>query len=145
MALEELESARVVLRDIEPRKIAVSDDMQKLQFLGLASLPIVEKRQDLLQHLMEPYCGARYPSFRCSGSKALTIDRFAVGVIITEIIVGTDLVIPMNYEKRVEDMFAVLEDYLDDGTTLLLNHLLLSEKRITIKEYIYNDLVDNPD
>ena len=116
IGLMELRSLRVVLRDIEPLSISISDDMAKINFLGLTNIVVKEKNPDLCMTIFEPYCPAKYPEFRKLGTKNFAMDKWSVGIIIIEIICGTEFALPLKTWERTDDMLDILQDYLDWST-----------------------------
>ena len=55
--------------------------------------------------------------FRKVGSKVYAMDMWAIGMVIIEILVGTDLTLPLLDMNTVEEMLDILEDTVDEGTS----------------------------
>ena len=72
------------------------------------------------------------------------MDFWAIGIVIIEIIAGTDVTLPLINMDNVEEMLDILEETIDEGTYRLLKYLLMCEPVITIDHYINEDLDKNP-
>ena len=72
------------------------------------------------------------------------MDKWSVAQIITEILVGTELALPMLSFHWVEEMLDILEQYLDPGTYLLLQHLYTADDRIDVDKYVKDHLSKEP-
>ena len=64
------------------------------------------------------------------------MDMWAIGLVIIEILVGTDLTIPLVSLDDVEEMLDILEDIIDPATLRILKHLMIFESCIIAKDYI---------
>jgi hypothetical protein len=63
-------------------------------------------------------------------------DRFSVGVIILEMLVGTDLVIAATLEELLNKLLYDCCPYLDAETYKVLSYLILDEDEIDLDAYI---------
>ena len=63
-------------------------------------------------------------------------DRYSVGIVILEILVGTELVISARVEELVEKLVDDCETYLDLEMTRLIRYLILDEGQFNISEYV---------
>ena len=63
-------------------------------------------------------------------------DKYSIGVIIFEILVGTDLMIGANDENEVALLLEYCFPYLDPATQSLLQFLIFNEHRIDVQMYI---------
>lgn len=124
------------MRDIEPATIALSESYDAMNFIGLSSLAVREKPRDVLPHLHLPYCPARLHVFKRIGSKNFTLDNWSIGMVLLEILVGTEIVIMIKGTDCVEDILDILERYLDWGTLKLLEYLLLFRGAVDAATYI---------
>ena len=69
--------------------------------------------------------------------KALSVkDRYSVGIIILEILVGTEPVLAARHEELVEQLLDDCSPYLDRATELLLRHLILHEGNSNIDAFM---------
>jgi hypothetical protein len=67
-------------------------------------------------------------------------DRFSVGVIILEMLIGTDLVIAATLEELLKKLLYDCCPYLDPETYKVLSYLILDEDEVDLNAYIKNDI-----
>ena len=66
----------------------------------------------------------------------LELDHWSVGVVILEILAGTELVIPANTTAKIRNLLLQCSEYLDVKTVHLLEHLLFGEHHDYLEDYL---------
>jgi hypothetical protein len=76
------------------------------------------------------------------GWESQSRDMYSIGIIILEVIVGTDIVIMTKNEGYMDGLLGNLEMYLDDSTMALLRYLIQDDDHVDIRAFIENKLTD---
>jgi hypothetical protein len=70
---------------------------------------------------------------------------YSIGIVILEIIVGTELTIMTKRPLYLTKLLSDLTEYLDEETMALLNHLILDKEEVDIPAFIDSHLSDGHD
>jgi hypothetical protein len=66
----------------------------------------------------------------------MEMDRFSVGIIILEILAGSDLILAATNEELQTKLLIDCQVYLDAATGSLLRYLILDKRYVDIETYI---------
>ena len=73
------------------------------------------------------------------------LDIHSIGVILTEILVGTDVILSCGCWEAVDDLITLCEDYMDKETTNLLHQLIRFSNDNGIGKYYREVLIAQPE
>jgi hypothetical protein len=76
------------------------------------------------------------------GWESQSRDMYSIGIVILEVIVGTEMVIMAKNEGSVAGLLNNLETYLDESTIALLRYLIQDEDYLDIRAFIEKNLND---
>ena len=102
MGLLDMKYHGLVMQNIQPSTIFLSHDGDDLHFVDVTKIAEVGEKQQSIPGLYLPY---RYTLIKDNNykHKALAVkDRYSVGIIILEILVGTEMVMAAQSEEQVE-------------------------------------------
>ena len=92
--MAELQKYKMVLRDISPKFIALSNDMQLMQFCSLENVAKYCKQEEEPFTGNVPYCCQQILKLsRHLPARSFYRDEWSIGIIVLEILVGTEVVI----------------------------------------------------
>jgi hypothetical protein len=128
------ESGQVV-QNIQPSSVFVNADASALTFGDILYLVQENAPRVMVAGLHAPY-EYSIVNHRSVRSRALQVkDRFSVGIIILETIVGTEPVINATFEDLLQKLIQDISSYLDPATLKVLKYLLFNESHACLKTY----------
>ena len=109
-----------MVRNIQPSTICFSDEDCKVIFSDVSRMckEGEMRNRDLDSHA--PYNAFSIDEEGCLDNSSYEIDFWSVGIVVFEIIAGTELVIPAVTATEVEVLLQMCEPYMDDETVQLL-------------------------
>jgi serine/threonine protein kinase len=134
--LQELKGLGVVLRNIQPKNIFVSTDCAKLVFNNILSACSASEQLEQARDSCPPYSNTFFRSFREVPVYDHIWDNWSVGIIILEILAGTEVVTPINSFNSAEKALTDCEPYLDKATFKLLLFLILCDEHVDLGQYL---------
>ena len=126
LGMLELRQFKMTLRDIQPANIAISADHRQLQFCSLDNIARHCKQQEQPYVGEMPYCCQNI--WRLSSLLSpndLLRDAWSIGIIILEVLVGTEVVIPLSSHEQIEKLMDCIEHYVDAPTIRIMKDLLI--------------------
>ena len=78
------------------------------------------------------------------GFKSNWNDQWTIGIIMLEVIVGTEIVLELFDFAEVGELLSYLEEYLETGLNRMLNTLLLADIFLDIAEFVNENLEEYP-
>ena len=117
----------LVVQNIQPTTIFINYDGTELQFGDVTHITKEMEKETIKEvlHLPYRYSFIKHHAFKDQAS--LIKDRHSVGIIMLEILVGTELVMAAILESQVEDIVDDCYQYLDPATAKVLRYLILHE------------------
>ena len=100
------------------------------------------RNRDLDSHA--PYNAFSIDEEGCLDNSSYEIDFWSVGIVIFEIIAGTELVIPAVTATEVEVLLQMCEPHMDEETVQLLQHLLFDAHEGYLDKYLSEVLPEQP-
>ena len=117
----ETKKGQHVLRGLEPMSIYISQDGKQAQYTGLRSIakragPAPgDKRSCQPYNMLGEFGGKQW------ANTDSMLDVNALGVILTEIIVGSDVILCCNDSEQVNDPITRCEEYIDKDLSKFLH------------------------
>ena len=91
----------------------VSADLKNITFSDIASIHEDVSNAKFLKRPFPPYQSKGFPEMYKIRDDTIRWNQFAIGMVILEILVGSDLVLSINSLKDAESLFADCEIYID--------------------------------
>jgi hypothetical protein len=126
----------LVVQNIQPSTVSVDKEISRLMFNCLRTTNKEDIKEEHAKDLHPPYKYQITDHSLYSRVASSHKDYYSVGIIILEILVGTDIVIPATTEVHLEKMYQDCCAYLDSNTQGLLSYLIFDENVININTYI---------
>ena len=131
-----LEKRRMVLQNIQPSTIMISKDGEELHFGDLSHVTKEGHPKDNVEMLHPPYVYDLVERLSFKDYAHSVKDRYSIGIVILEILAGSDLVIMANGEELVAQLLRDLFDYLSPATLGLLQYLIFNEHAVNVQAFI---------
>ena len=136
MGLVTLKEQGLVVQNLQPSTIFINYDGTLLNFADITQICQDEDPQPYPQEIHLPY---RYSFIRHHHyqHEALFVkDRYSLGMIILEILLGSELVLAAQTEELVEKLLDDCSTYLDGATQALLWFLTLYVGELNLKDFV---------
>ena len=91
-----------------------------------------------------PYSAQKLRQFQKLGNAAAFWDCWSLGLVILEVIVGTELVAPAHDLEQVEELLDLCGPHLDAAVGTLLKDLILFGDVVKVKEMLQEILPERP-
>ena len=135
LAVQGLQDRELLIRNIAPTYIRVSEDCSQVVFSNLARASTFEQETDLRSNIYAPYSSDRF-----SGHNRYSVDNryrdfWCVGLILLEVLVGSELVLGINSCDDLNNLYLRIASYLDPETSKILTHLLFLNKGGDLRAY----------
>jgi hypothetical protein len=140
MGLLELKEHGVKVYNIEPSSIYLNDDYSKLVFADIRHMASNDEKKCPVITTKPPYCGLFGLLKEREHWETQARDMYSIGVVILEIIVGTELAIMTKRPLGLTKLLSDLIDYVDKDTMALLNYLILDKDEVDLKVFIQSHL-----
>ena len=124
-ALTELEQANVTHRSINPNNIQLPQDLSNIVLADLSNMVDAGGEVDYEQGAEAPYCSMGFMEHRHLEKSDAHWDTWSVGVIILEILMGTEFVLLANNHQKLLSALQMSAEYLDRALYELLEEMLL--------------------
>ena len=132
------------MRGITPSTISLSADYEKVRFTDVSVMCKKDEKATRLVASEAPYNAFRIDETFCMDESSVELDQWSVGVVILELLVGTDLVIVANSAQKLRDLLIHCGQYIDGQTHMLLSFLLFDYPWIDVQDYASCTLKNNP-
>ena len=107
---------------------------------------LIKSEWDECPSLMSPpYAGRHYKENGWFLKRGNLGDRWSVGIIILEILVGSRLLLCLDSFKEIKLVFNCIKTQLDEDTRALLKSYLFLGEETDVNVYVSKTLVDSPD
>ena len=145
LGMLELKKLKMVLRNINPNFIALDDDYEQLQFCSLDNVAKNCKQEEQPYTGDLPYCCQQILKLsRHLPARSCLRDQWSIGMIVLEVLVGTEAVIPLSSVQEVEELLECVEEYVDAPTIRILKSLLIHSVVADVEGYVQEELVQKP-
>ena len=135
-ALLDLEEQELVVRNICPSTTYLAEDYSKLMFADSRRICIESHSATAETDTRPPYSSSNMAQFIGFSHSSPEFDHWSTGIMILEIIVGTELVLANSTYQTTFEMIELCEEYLDKSIVCLLHLLLGKGASQTIKHFI---------
>ena len=142
--LKELRGPRYVVRSIQPSSITLTDQDFDLKFSDISQMCIDEEERTREVGSFSPYNGLKVDEEEYLDNASPELDYWSVGVVILEILAGTELVITATSASKIRDLLRLCEQHLDSSTVSLLKHLLFGANEDYLEVYLEEVLTKKP-
>ena len=129
-AYMELEKSDVRIRSIQPSNTFVSKNYDKVTFADISASCQRNTTASREVGVHEPYSSIGFYYFSTIASSSPFWDRWSIGIMILEIIVGTDLLLEQTTYGELEKFLLNCKDYFDVDTFEFLNCMLFSVSEV---------------
>ena len=133
-----MESKQLVLGNIQPSTIFISEDADKLVFGDVLHAKAQGQRKAHVPMMHPPYEQTFFQLHRFKDFAHTSKDQYSIGIVILEILAGTDIVTPAFCHDWVEEMLDDCCNHLDPFTQGLLQKLINLRGEFNIQMYIDN-------
>ena len=99
-AYAELKKVGATLRTISPRNICLSPDCEELLLLGIQNVTWHGVMSLSTPTLCMPYSNHNLIGYDCCQEWAMEKDLFSLGVVVLEVLVGSEMIEPINDEDQ---------------------------------------------
>jgi hypothetical protein len=140
----ELEKSDVRLRSIQPSSTFYSTKLDKVVFSDISASCQRNSTASRKVEVRAPYSSIGFFQFNTKPSSSPFWDRWSIGIMILEIIVGTDLLLEHTTYSELEKFLADCMDYLDVETFEFLNCMLFSKVNFHPGYFISEHLEKKP-
>jgi serine/threonine protein kinase len=123
-AYMELEKSDVRIRSIQPSNTFVSNNYDKVTFADISASCQRNTTASREVGVIEPYSSIGFINFRSIPDSSPFWDRWSIGIMILEIIIGSDLLIENSTFKYLKEFWLDCYEYLDSDTFDFLNCML---------------------
>ena len=145
LGMMELRKLQLVLRNIAPSSIALSEDLKQLQFCSLDNVARNCREEYQPQRGELPYCCNDILLMHLNIPSASVLrDYWSIAIIILDILFGTEVVIPLFNHRQIVDLLDAIEDYVDPPTHRILKGLLVDDVEIDVEGYVQFELMQKP-
>jgi len=123
-AFQQLRRASVAVRGIDPTSVRLSHNLENLMLSDIKAtcLTTTEDKKRFFKNA--PYSAKFMPEFSHLCMESEFWDQWSIGVIILEILLGTDLVLATNSFDDIASLFQDCSEFLDKATWTLIEALL---------------------
>lgn len=142
MGLMELKDHGLKIFNIDPSSIYINEDVSQLTFTDIQYIGRDQKETKLVIKTHSPYAGRHGLMKEREAWESQSRDMHSIGVVILEVIVGTELVIMAKNEDYMAKLLNDLEMYLDEETMALLRYLIQDDGHVDIRAFVENKLSD---
>ena len=139
-----LKEKQLVLQNIQPSTIFISRDGTELTFADISYAKKEGQQQPKVEMLHSPYAYDLVQIHKFSTEANTVKDMYSVGIIILEILVGTDLILAAHCEQQIDFLLQNCSEYLGPSSAALLQHLIFFEHKIDVR-YFADHFADGPD
>ena len=111
-------------------------DGTELTFSDVLHIASDGDKETIAEELYLPYRYSFIKNHRYRYEAKYFKDRYSIGIVILEILVGSELLFAANTEELVEKLLDDCTPYFDSDVTTLLRILILNEANIDIGIYV---------
>ena len=143
--LIKLRSAEVAVRGINPSTISFSNNLEHIMVADITTICSITSEPKHRYIRYPPYSARLMPEFADIDSDSPIWDQWSVGVVILEILVGTDLVLAANSYPKMLNLYNDCLEFIEDSYGLMLEKLLSTDDMANIDELIQTFEANQPD
>jgi serine/threonine protein kinase len=140
--LRELKEHDIVVNNIQPSSIFLNAEYSELIFSDIKYMSKGLKKSYHSITTPAPYSGSHGSMKEREAWESQTRDIYSIGIVILEILVGTEMVIMAKNPIILSKLIGDLEDYLDEQTMALLKDLIFDVGDMDKKGFIETHLSD---
>jgi hypothetical protein len=133
-----------VVRGIQPSMVFISVDAKEINFTDITSM--TSENSDVVHKVKSsfPYSALHELDKDDDYASDRFLDMWSIGVIILEIICGSDIVLATGCFKHVRLLLDECTEHIDSSTHYLLDQLLNNGNDEVISNYVNDTLGENP-
>ena len=124
------------MNTIQPSTIYIRADASKLMFADILNITPVGSQLMKKSPLHAPYIYNLSREWGKSSKAMIYQDRFSVGVVLLEILIGTDFIITAKNEYQLEKLLQDCSQYFDTATATVLDYLIFDEGHANLETYV---------
>ena len=133
------------VRNIHPASISVTEQHDQVVFNDMLRVLIQSEWDEFPSLMMAPYAGRHYKENWWFLKKGHFGDRWSIGIIILEILIGSRFLLCLDSFKEIKLAFNCIKDQLDEDTRALLKSYLFIGEETDVDLYVSKVLIDSPD
>jgi hypothetical protein len=143
--LGQLRSAGIAVRGINPSTISIANNLEHIMFADITTTcsTTIESKHRYVRY--PPYSARLMPEFADVDSECPFWDQWSVGVVILEILVGTDLVLAADSFSKVLKLYEDCLEFIEDSYGIMLEKLLFKGEVADINSLIQIFEANQPD
>jgi hypothetical protein len=125
-----------VLHTIQPSTVFLNDNASELNFGDILNITPVGANQTYISTIFHPYAYDMRKQWGQTAKAKHVQDRYSVGVIFLEMLVGTDIMLTAKMEYQLERLITDCSPYLDIATVGVLEYLILDKSYKGLETYV---------
>jgi hypothetical protein len=134
--LRKLRIAEVAVRGINPSTISFSNNLDYIMVVDITTTCWTTSEPKYRYIRYPPYSARLMPEFADIDSESPLWDQWSVGVVILEILVGTDLVLAANSYPKMIKLYEDCLEFIEDSYGCMLEKLLSTEEIADVDKLI---------
>ena len=143
--LLQLDSDKIYVRAIQPTTTLLSGGMDQVMFCDIKSACVLGGYAEKKVNVSMPYNISKDRRYLAISPDSAFWDHWSVGVMILEILLGSDIVLAAQTKENLEKIVEDFGDYLEFKIMRLLNALLAFDGVHWIADFLDNTLVEEPE
>lgn len=116
-----------------------------MNFGDILNITPVGANQTHLSTICPPYAYPLTQIIGYSKRAKLVQDRYSVGIVILEMLIGTDLIITAKTQCQLEKLLKDCSQYFDPATMTVLEFLIFDEGHANLESYVNDYVHGEPD
>ena len=136
--LEVSKAHKLTLRTLTPSTVMLDRSFSQVIFSDISEMCEQDDGSQPSTHPPLPYSAMLLPAYRKSPRCHTIFDRWSVGVIMLEILLGTGAVMTIHSFAAAEELIQLSRKFLDKDTVAVLRYLLFATKSpnaVTLEQY----------
>jgi len=135
-----LESDKLVMRTIAPSTTILNADHSAMIFADIRGICVEGDTTLPILSTKAPYSARSMPEYLLIPAADAFWDQWSVGMLILEVLVGTEAVMATETCSDVQGLVEAAADYIDPATRALLGYLLLDGPSVDLADYVTRSL-----